>query len=273
MEIKEEILREYNPAHPNYKRWQKAREISDDRAKFVEKIISTEIIPEELIILDIGAGEGNTSRLFSQKNFVVSLDTKPERLKKISSTESLQRVTGDGSKLPFKFDSFDIILLQDVIEHLAASEEVVEGFYRLLKPNGIIYLSTPNRLSFFNIIADPHWGLPFLSLFKRNQIKKYFLKIFRKSDYNRNDIAELLSLRKLNRLFSERYSLNIYTKFSAKYLLDGGKGLVWSNFHLGLIKLINSLRMKNILIHVSNDKLGIVNKFVTPTFYLILKKK
>ena len=273
MEMKEKIQREYDPTHRNFQRWQKAREISDERAKFVEKIISTIIIPEGLTILDVGAGEGRTSKLLSQKNFVVSLEIKHERARKISPTKLLQPIIGDGLRLPFKFNSFDIILLQDVIEHLVVSKELVEGLSRHLKQNGIIYLSTPNRLSFFNIITDPHWGLPFLSLFKRDQIKKYFLKIFRKSDYDRDDIAELLSLKNLYKFFNEKYSLNIYTKFSTKYLLNGGKGLVWSNFHLGLIKLINSLYIKKMLIYVSNDKFGIINEFITPTFYIILKKK
>jgi len=150
---------------------------------------------------------------------------------------------------------------------------LVEGLSLHLKQNGILYLSTPNRLSFFNIIADPHWGLPFLAFFKRDQIKKYFLKIFRKGDYHREDIAELLSLKNLYKFFNEKYSINICTKFSTKYLLNGGKGLVWSNFHLGLIKIVNLLGLKNILLRVSNDKPGIINKFFTPTFYIMLKKK
>jgi SAM-dependent methyltransferase len=273
MEVKEKIQREYDPTHPNFQRWQKAREISDDRAKFVQKIISTQILPEGLLILDIGSGEGNTSRLFAQKNIVVSLEPNPERIRKILSTDSLQPVMSDTYKLPFKTGCFDLIILQDVIEHIIVSEELIESLFRQLKENGIIYLSTPNRLSLFNIVADPHWGLPFLSFFKRDQIKKYFLKIFRKSDYHRDDIAELLSLKKLYKLFSEKYSINICTKFSVKYLLNGGKGLVWSNFHLGLIKLVNLLGLNSLLINFSNDKPGIINKFFTPTFYIILKKK
>ena len=62
MEVTQEIQREYNPAHPNYKRWQKARDLSDHRAEFVKYILSRELIIEGLKILDIGAGEGSTSR-------------------------------------------------------------------------------------------------------------------------------------------------------------------------------------------------------------------
>ena len=273
MEVSKEIQREYNTAHPNYERWQRAREISDKRAEFVEKIISTEIIPEGLKILDIGSGEGSTSRLLSRKNFVVSLEIKSERIKKISQTDSLQRIIADGLRVPFKPGSFNLIILQDAIEHIAINENFFEQLSEFLKKNGIIYLSTPNRLSVFNVISDPHWGLPFLALFKSDQIKKYFLKIFRKADSKRDDIAELLSMKKIIRLANKNFLVKICTHISIDHLLSGGKGLVWSNFHKGLIKVANLPLIRTLLLNISNDKPGFVNKFFTPTFYVLLKKK
>jgi 2-polyprenyl-3-methyl-5-hydroxy-6-metoxy-1,4-benzoquinol methylase len=273
MEVEKEIQREYNPAHPNYERWQKARDLSHHRAKFVEHILSNELIPEDLKVLDVGAGEGSTSKLLSQNNFVVSLEPKAERIKKISKSDSHQPVIADSLKLPFKTDSFSLIILQDVIEHLNIKNELIDDLTSLLKKDGFIYLSTPNKFSLLNIISDPHWGIPFLSLFKRNQVKKYFLKFFRKSDYTRDDIAELLSLNQLYDLFNKKYSFKIFTKFSLDYLLSGGQGLVWSKIHLRLVKMVNLLGLKKILISIANDKPGIVNKYFTPTFYIILKKK
>ena len=268
-----EIQREYNPAHPNYERWQKARELSKDRAKFVESVLLNETNFQGLKILDIGSGEGSTSELLSKNNFVVSLEPKPERIKKISGSDSLSSLIADSLNLPIKSDSFDLIILQDVIEHLSINKKLINDLASLLKKNGIIYLSTPNKFSLINIISDPHWGMPFLSLFKRNQIKKYFLKYFRKSDYNRDDIAELLTLNKIYELFGQCYSINILSKFSVEYLLAGGKGLVWSKFHLRLVKAVNFLGLKKLLLLIANDKPGIINKFFTPTFYIILKKK
>lgn len=273
MEVEKEIQREYNPEHPNYERWQKARDLSEERAKFVESAVSNETIAEGLKILDVGAGEGNTSRLFSKKNFVVSLEPKQKRIKKISRSNSLHPVMAHSLSLPFKSTTFNLIVLQDVIEHFNINKKLIDDLTSLLKDDGFIYLSTPNRLSIFNIISDPHWGMPFLSLFKRDQIKKYFLKYFRNSDYQRDDIAELLSLYQLYDLFGQYYSLKIFTKFSVEYLLAGGKGLVWSNFHLRLVKLVNFLSLKKILVSIANNKPGIINKFFTPTFYIILKKK
>jgi len=273
MEVAEKIQREYNPGHPNYDRWQKARDLSDERAKFVERIVSNEITPEGLKILDVGAGEGSTSRKFSKKNFVISLEPKSERIIKVARNGSLHPIIADGLNLPFKTDFFDLIILQDVIEHINITKKLIDELTSLLKKNGIIYLSTPNRFSIINILSDPHWGIPFLSLFKRNQIKKYFLKYFRKSDDQRDDVAELLSLKQLYDLFGQYYSLKIITEFSVEYLINGGKGLVWSKFHLRLVKMINLLGLKKLLMRIANDQPGIINKFFTPTFYIILKRK
>jgi SAM-dependent methyltransferase len=273
MEVKKELQREYDPAHPNFGRWQKAREISKERAGFVESLISENLDLEKLLILDLGAGEGVTSILLSKKNIVVSVEPKKDRIKKIPVSGSLKPIMADSSNLPFKNSVFDLIILQDVIEHLIISEKFVDALKNILKANRLIYISTPNKFSFINIISDPHWGMPLLCLFKRNQIKKLFLKNFRMHDYDRNDIAELFSLNDIINLFVENFSINIYTKFSVNYLLDGGEGLVWSKFHLRLVKLFNTLGLSKIIRSIATDRIGIINKFFTPTFYIILKKK
>ncbi len=273
MEVEKEIQREYNPAHPNYERWQKGRELSDERAKFVEFILSNEIHLRGLKILDLGAGEGSTSRLLSKDNFVISLEIKTERAKKISRSVSLVPVIADGFNIPIKTASLNIIILQDVIEHLTIKSEFIDELISLLKDDGIIYLSTPNKISVINIIADPHWGMPLLSLFRRDKIKKYFLKNFRRADYQRDDVAELLSLKDVYNLFGRKLSIKIQTKRSINYLLNGGSGLVWSNFHIQILNLINKFGLKKVLIGAANDRHGFINNFFTPTFNLILKKK
>jgi len=135
-----------------------------------------------------------------------------------------------------------------------------------------IYLSTPNKLSIFNFFSDPHFGLPIVSVLKRQSIKKYFLKYFRKDDYNRDDIAQLLSLKELIKLFQKDFEISLNTKFSVKELFNGNKGIVWSNFHLKFITLCKLTKLDTLLIKIANDKIGVLNKYFTPTFYIILKK-
>src|SRR3989304_6830976 len=202
MEMKADSIQWLDETHPNYLRWKRAREISIARGKFVESIVSKEIECRGLTILDLGSGEGGTTNVFSKNNFVISFDLSKIRLQRQSNSDvNSQKICGNISDIPLKKKSFDLIILQDVIEHLQLTNRLVDELYGLLQERGIIYLSTPNKFSVFNILADPHWGVPFISLLKRETVKKYFLNYFRKSEVNREDIPELLSLRVILDLF------------------------------------------------------------------------
>lgn len=260
-----------NPTHPNFERWKRARDLSIERGKFVQSILLQFSICENLNILDLGSGEGGTSKILSEKNNLISFDISLTRLKR--QDKKIKRVNGSALNLPFKKNYFDLIILQDVIEHVSNPEQLIESISFSLKKNGIIYLSTPNKISLFNIISDPHWGSPIISLLKRKSIKKYYLKYFRKDELNRTDIPQLFSLKELEKLFQNNYIIELFTKHSVKKLLEENKGIVWSDFHLLLIKIIKIFKLNLILAKISNDKKGIINKYFTPTFYLIMSQK
>ena len=297
MEVKENNPAWLDESHPNYLRWKLARELSIERGKFVRAIINQQLQTKNLAILDLGSGEGGTSKVFSQDNFVVSLDLSLIRLNRqkelvISSESSSEKsstntknrflssfemtepnlVNASALQIPFANSSFDVIIIQDVIEHVNGSNSFLIEIKRVLKPNGMIYLSTPNKYSLFNFISDPHFGLPFVSILKRESIKKYFLKHFRKGDYNRKDIAQLFSLAEMLNLFQNDFEFQLYTKFSVQELFNGNKGIVWSDFHLKLISFCKAIKLDKLIIKISNNKNGVLNKFFTPTFYIILNR-
>ncbi len=320
MEVNKENPVWLNESHPNYVRWKRSRDISIERGKFVQSIVRNKINTKNLTVLDLGSGEGATAKVFSENNFVVSVDLslirlqrqkgmvipsnfkKPIGLKNYdirhfdqrdksesitgedfslkNSSEmtnknilhSIERVNGSALQLPFTNHSFDLIIVQDVIEHLADVKDFYSEVKRVLKKNGTIYLSTPNKLSVFNFLSDPHFGLPIISMLKRESIKEYFLKYLRKEDYHRKDIAQLLSLSEILFLFQNEFEITLYTKFSVKELFNGNKGIIWSDFHLRLITLSRFLIINWLISKIANDKFGVINKYFTPTFYLILKR-
>ncbi len=297
MEVKENNPIWLDESHPNFLRWKRARELSIERGKFVRSVINQKIKTTNLNVLDLGSGEGGTSKVFLEDNFVVSLDLSLIRLQRqridvISSESSSEKssmnyknrflpavemteqelVNGSALKLPFANSTFDLIIIQDVIEHLTDVTAFYSEVKRVLKTNGIIYLSTPNKLSIFNFFSDPHFGLPIVSVLKRETIKKYFLKHFRKDDYKRTDIAQLFSLNELLNLFKKDYEISLHTKYSVQELFNGNKGIVWSNFHFKLIALCKLTKLDTLLIKIANDKIGVLNKYFTPTFYFVLKK-
>ncbi len=297
MEVKDNNPAWLDESHPNYLRWKLARELSIERGIFVRAIINQQLQTKNLAILDLGSGEGGTSKVFSQDNFVVSLDLSLIRLNRqkelvISSESSSEKsstntknrflssfemtnpelVNASALQIPFANSSFDLIIIQDVIEHLNDTNSFLIEIKRVLKPNGMIYLSTPNKYSLFNFISDPHFGLPAVSVLTRESIKKYFLRYFRKNDYDRNDIAQLLSLNELINFFGKEFSVSLNTKFSVCELFNGNKGIVWSDFHLKLISFCKAIKLDKLIIKISNNKNGVLNKFFTPTFYIILNR-
>ena len=268
MEVKNQNPAYLNESHPNFKRWQRARELSIERGKFVQAIVNQKLKIKNLAVLDLGSGEGGTSAVFSKNNFVVSFDLSFVRLQRqkefvISSESSSEKflpinrngflssfemanqplVNGSALQLPFTNYSFDLIIIQDVIEHLTGINDFYSEVKRVLKPDGTIYLSSPNKYSIFNFLSDPHFGLPIISTLKRESIKKYFLKYFRKDDYNRTDIAQLFSLDEIVKLFKTDFEISLNTKFTIRELLKGNKGIIWSKFHLVLISLCKFIKL------------------------------
>ena len=67
--------------------------------------------------------------------------------------------------LPFKNNSFDLILCLAVIEHIENVDNFMEQAFRVLKPGGLFYLSTPNfKFCFKNFYNDPTHIKPYTDL-------------------------------------------------------------------------------------------------------------
>lgn len=70
--------------------------------------------------------------------------------------ERLKRCPGEA--IAFDNDSFDVVISNDVIEHVANPEKVIEESCRVLKPGGLIVFNIPN----YNWIYEGHYNTPWL---------------------------------------------------------------------------------------------------------------
>ncbi len=259
----------------NYKPdlWQKADELSLERGEMVKFLAENYIKCENLNVVDIGCGNGGTSKIFSGSNFAVGCDIILNASVRYKLNEKFKFVNCDALLLPFKQKSFDLIILQDVIEHLETSSAFFRHLSTLLQESGKIYLSTPNKFSIINFFYDPHWGYPFVSILNRKILRKFVLPIFRSKDANRKDIAQLFSLAEITRLIGNEFEIKILTPSVVKVLFTNPKGILWSKFHLFLLKACKILKISFLIEKFANDKVGTINKFITPTFYLILSQR
>jgi SAM-dependent methyltransferase len=96
-------------------------------------------------ILDIGCGYGNVTKFFEKKgDIIVGLDLgglfyRPYISKNLSFLKS------DALHIPFRDDTFDCVISLDVIEHIDDDLSFVREVNRVLKPEGLAIVETPNR--------------------------------------------------------------------------------------------------------------------------------
>lgn len=97
---------------------------------------------------DLGCGSGERTILFCGKNRdIIGIDIKNYMSDFYKRFKFIEKDIFD-SGLPDK--SFDIILSFDVIEHMDNPNKILKEMKRLLKKNGIIILSTPNKYRLFS---------------------------------------------------------------------------------------------------------------------------
>ncbi len=70
-------------------------------------------------------------------------------------------VRGDGTELPFKSGSLDVVTSFDTIEHVGEPDSLVKEVHRVLRDNGTFVLSTPNLADIYSRIAFLFGYMPF----------------------------------------------------------------------------------------------------------------
>ena len=137
-------------------------------------------------ILDIACGTGFGTHLLSTNSTgkVYGGDLSSEAIKlcqKIWNNDNLSYEIMDGTKLKFEDNTFDVVVSFETIEHTTSFNEMIEEIKRVVKPNGIIYLSTPNIKinSPSGVIKNPfhtqEWDHTELSKILRKHFQKFKL--------------------------------------------------------------------------------------------------
>lgn len=107
--------------------------------------------------LDVGCGDGSFSVGVKESlNIpeVYGIDIAEEAIE-IANRKGIKGVALDIDFEDFPFDNnfFDIIFCGELIEHLYNPDHLLEELYRVLSPNGVLLLTTPNMASWFNRIS------------------------------------------------------------------------------------------------------------------------
>lgn len=109
-----------------------------------------------LRVLDLGCGAGTPSRILmsdTERYSVVGADLSRAALDAYVAGTGRAVVQLDAQHLPFADDSFDVVISDDVVEHLVDTDSYAREIRRVLSARGWLFLSTPNLAAWFNRAA------------------------------------------------------------------------------------------------------------------------
>ncbi len=116
-------------------------------------------------VLDVGSGYGDTGRALAKRCQRVTclepareLHERAQAQATAESIDNMQFVHGGVEGLDLE-NAFDLIVLDNVYEHLPAQPEALALLWRALRPGGRLYLLTPNKLW----PIEAHYHLPGLA--------------------------------------------------------------------------------------------------------------
>lgn len=179
----------------------------------------TKLLNKKQKILEIGSGNGAmVSYLKKQGYTITGTEVNPQYITFAKKHFGVKLQKLKIGKLPFKSESFDIVLSFDVFEHIPDSRQHLQDVKRILKKNGVYAFATPNKIT----------NVPF-EILKEKSFTKY--KTYHPSLYTMDQLKKLL----LSEGFSPRFfDIPVATGFFKEKL----------NKHLGvwgrlLLRIVN----------------------------------
>lgn len=131
-------------------------------------------------VLDIGCGDAGVIIALAEAGARVaglelderSLQRGRVRVEEHGVEASLAK--GVAEAIPFPAATMDLIILDNVLEHVTDRVKTLAETRRVLRPGGLLYLVTPKPLAVYSLWNDPHYDLAGLVLLPRRLQILYF---------------------------------------------------------------------------------------------------
>lgn len=187
-------------------------------------------LKSDYIILDCGAGTGTLHpydfRKYCQRVVGIDLD---ERVLKNPLLDEAK--IANVLSLPFSDNSFDLIFANNVAEHIAKPIGFLKEMRRILKPNGLLFIKTPNRYHYVGLISllTPIWFHKFYNRRRGTKEENVFPVFYR--------MNHLRAIKQLSKKLDFSYQIK-YFEGRPNYLLFNPLTLI-----VGVIyeKIVNGL--------------------------------
>lgn len=111
-------------------------------------------------VLDVGCGMGGFLEVAREAGYAVAgVEVSEAAAKHVRATINIEVAHSDLPAAGFPPESFDVISLWDVLEHLPAPDATLQQAYRLLRPGGYLFATTGDIASFWARLMGRYWQL------------------------------------------------------------------------------------------------------------------
>jgi 2-polyprenyl-3-methyl-5-hydroxy-6-metoxy-1,4-benzoquinol methylase len=184
------------------------------------------------IVVDIASGEGYRSNLMALKaKHVYGIDISEEAVlfaaEKYNTTTNLSFKVGSVEKIPLDDHMADVVVSFETLEHTDKHHEMMREVKRVLKPGGIVIISSPDKANYsdrFNRVNSFHVKELYFIEFKE-LLNQYF-----KTSYFYYQTFLTGSL-----IVKDNYTNNTITEYTGDYLaIAANNGLSFPMFNISV---------------------------------------
>lgn len=109
-------------------------------------------------LLDVGCATGGLLEVAKQQGWVVAgIEPSKWASRVAREKHGLNVINGLFNENSFAKSSFDVTMCIDVIEHVVGPSKLLRNLYKVLKPNGILCIVTPNSQSLIAKLLGENW--------------------------------------------------------------------------------------------------------------------
>ena len=196
----------------------------------------------EKTLLDIGCGTGDFLKISKEDKWLVTGIEPNDEARTIANQKTNNRAHKNEYLLQLKENSFDVITLWHVLEHLPDLEEQIAVFKKLLKENGTLIIAVPNYKSFDAMYYNEFWAAYDVPRHLWHFSEKSMEKLFSQKSMH--------VLKTLPMKFDAFY----VSLLSEKY--KSGSMNIFNAFYVGLlsnIKAINTKQYSSLIYLIKNE--------------------
>jgi len=154
-----------------------------ERGREIVKLLQPWTLVRGLDVLDVGCGfggllivmhEAGAKSLSGMEIDATRVHWAGERMKALRFPATLRQFDICRADAIQQLGTYDLILAQDVIEHVSDPRATIQHISRLLRPGGFVYMQVGNKFSPDQLAGDHHYKLPGITLLSRPQAIEYF---------------------------------------------------------------------------------------------------